>query len=129
MIEKVWWSMPVHGPQKTAFCLAHIKCQCQILASGGGKPLGGAHLVHPAPPSRPSSWCSYGHLALAANNDATVLQQLTAANLARTTSSMALTAANKNLAEALAKVKGGLTPAATLGPEQSTKKAFPGNNC
>ena len=28
---------------KTAFCIAHLKGQCQILASGGGKPLSGMH--------------------------------------------------------------------------------------
>jgi hypothetical protein len=33
---------------KTAFCLAHLKCQRQILASEGGEPLCGAHGVLPA---------------------------------------------------------------------------------
>jgi hypothetical protein len=32
---------------KTAFQLVHLKRQCQILASGGGEPLGGAHGVLP----------------------------------------------------------------------------------
>jgi hypothetical protein len=42
------------------------------------------------------------NLALATANDTTVLQQLTAANLALTTSNALLTAANKKLLEALA---------------------------
>ena len=32
---------------KTAFRLAHLKRQSQILATKGGKPLGGAHAVIP----------------------------------------------------------------------------------
>jgi hypothetical protein len=37
---------------KVAFCLAHLKRQHQLQASGGGKPLGGAHTVIPnAPPT------------------------------------------------------------------------------
>ncbi len=32
---------------KVAFCLAHLKCQHQIQASGGGEPLSGAHAVIP----------------------------------------------------------------------------------
>ncbi len=32
---------------KVAFCLAHLKHQCQLQALGGGKPLGGAHAVIP----------------------------------------------------------------------------------
>jgi hypothetical protein len=33
---------------KVAFCLAHLKRQCQLQASGGG-PVGNAHAVIPAP--------------------------------------------------------------------------------
>ncbi len=36
---------------KAAFCLAHLKCQRQLQALGGGKPLGRAHIVTPAPAS------------------------------------------------------------------------------
>jgi hypothetical protein len=54
------------------------------------------------------------NLALAALNDTTILQQLTAANLALTASVTLLTAANKKLADALAQSKGGATPAAAL---------------
>ncbi len=32
---------------KVAFYLAHLKCQRQLQASGGGEPLGGAHAVIP----------------------------------------------------------------------------------
>jgi hypothetical protein len=32
---------------KVAFCLAHLKCQCQLQVSGGGGPLGSAHAVIP----------------------------------------------------------------------------------
>jgi hypothetical protein len=45
------------------------------------------------------------NLALAASNDTTVLQQLTAANLALTASVTLLTAANKNLVDTLARNK------------------------
>jgi hypothetical protein len=87
---------------KVAFCLAHLKRQCQLQASGGGEPLGGAHSVLPAPAaSIDRLGTALDNLALAAANDTTVLQQLTSANLALTTSNATLTAANKKLSEAL----------------------------
>jgi hypothetical protein len=101
---------------KTAFRLAHVKRQRQILASGGGEPLGGAHGVLPA------SLLAIGHLesaldnlALATLNDTAVLQQLTVANLALTSTVSMLTATNKKLVDA-ATCRGGnpaATPAAT----------------
>ncbi len=72
------------------------------------------------------------NLALAAANDMTVLQQLTAANLALTALVTMLTAANKKLAEALAKAKRGPAPAvmpSTPGAARSTNSPFPGNYC
>jgi hypothetical protein len=60
---------------KVAFCLAHLKRQCQLHASGGGKPLSGAHAVIPA--AAPIINCigaALDNLALAASNDTTVLQ-------------------------------------------------------
>jgi hypothetical protein len=71
-------------------------------------------------------------LALAAANDTTVLQQLTAPNLALSTLVTMLTVANKKLAEVLAKVKLTSPPVAMPGtprPVQSTNMPFPGNYC
>ena len=69
---------------KIAFCLAHIKRQCQLQASGG-EPLGGVGSVLPAmAPSIDRLEPALDNLALAATNDTAVLQQLTAANLALT---------------------------------------------
>jgi hypothetical protein len=70
------------------------------------------------------------NLALAAANDTTVLQQLTASNLALTTSSATLTVANKKLSEALAKAKVLCPPATTPGARQiwgtaSYQQTFP----
>jgi hypothetical protein len=62
---------------KVAFRLAHLKRQRQLQASGGGKPLGGAHSVLPAPPvSIDRLGAALDNIALAAANDTTVLQQL-----------------------------------------------------
>ena len=109
---------------KTAFRLAHLKRQRQILASGGGEPLGGAHGVTPSglPPTMDRLESALDNLALAATNDRTVLEQLTAANLALTTTVATLTATNKKLAD---KAKSG-TPGA---PAKSTRNPYPGNYC
>ncbi len=70
---------------KTAFCLAHVKRQQQILALGGGEPLGGAHSVIPAAaPAIGRLKTALDNLALAAMNNTAVLRQLIAANLALT---------------------------------------------
>jgi hypothetical protein len=71
------------------------------------------------------------NLALAASNDITVLQQLRAANLLLTALVTSLMAANKKLADALAKNKGIalLTVAPTTGRRCLTDKHFPGNYC
>ena len=96
---------------KTAFRLVHLKRQHQILASGGGEPLGGAHGVLPAAaPAIGRLETALDNLALAATNDTAVLHQLTSANLALTATIATLTAANKKLADAVARGKG--TPAA-----------------
>jgi hypothetical protein len=88
---------------KVAFRLAHLKRQHQLQALGGGKPLGGVHAVIPtAGPTIEHISKALENLALAASNDTTVLQQLTAANLALTASVTLLTAANKKLADVLA---------------------------
>jgi hypothetical protein len=58
---------------KTAFRLAHLKRQRQILASGGGKPLGGAHGVLPAAaPEISRLESALNNLALVATNDTAV---------------------------------------------------------
>jgi hypothetical protein len=93
---------------KIAFCLAHIKRQCQILASGGGEPLGQAHSVLPeAAPTTGWLKMALDNLALAATNDMAILQQLTAANLALRTTVTTLTATIKKLVDASARAKGG----------------------
>jgi hypothetical protein len=91
---------------KVAFRLAHLKHQRQLQALGGGKPLGGAHTGIPtAAPTIDCIGVALKNLALAALNDTTVLQQLTAANLALTASVTFLTAANKKLVDLLAQKK------------------------
>jgi hypothetical protein len=86
-----------------AFRLAHLKRQCQLQALGGGEPLGGAHVVIPtAAPTIDCIGKALENLVLAALNDTTVLQQLTAANLALTALVTLLMAANKKLVDALA---------------------------
>jgi hypothetical protein len=117
---------------KVAFRLAHLKRQCQLQASGGGEPLGGAHAVIPTATSTIDRiGVALKNLALAALNDTTVLQQLTAANLLLTALVTLLTAANKKLADALAQNKGGALPAAapTKGRGRLTNKPFLGNYC
>ncbi len=87
---------------KVAFPLAHLKRQRQLQATGGGKPLGGAHMVIPtAAPTMDWIGKALENLALVASNDTTILQQLTDANLALTVLVTLLTAANKKLADAL----------------------------
>jgi hypothetical protein len=110
---------------KTAFRLAHLKRQRQILASGGGEPLGGAHGVMPAglPPTMDRLESALDNLALAATNNRTVLEQLTAANLALTSTVATLTATNKKLAKGKAK---SVTPGTTRSP---SKPPHPGNYC
>ncbi len=97
---------------KVALCLAHLKCQCHLQASGGSKPLDGIHAMIPtAVPTMDRIGKALKNLALAASNNTTVLQQLTAANLAITALVTSLTAANKKFADALACTKGGAAPA------------------
>jgi hypothetical protein len=85
---------------KTAFRLAHLKRQRQILASKGGEPLGVAHAAIPVTGKMEAA---LDNLALAATSDKATVQQLTAANLALTTTVATLTATNKKLVDAAAK--------------------------
>ena len=123
---------------KVAFRITHIQRQRQLQAmGGGGKPLGGAHAVLPAPGDTINHLGAALHnLALAALNDTTVLQQLTAANLTLTTTNTSLTTANKKLSEALASLKGAPPLARTPGPPckpnaphvtGTNNATFPGN--
>jgi hypothetical protein len=97
---------------KVAFCLAHLKRQCQLQALGGGEPLGGVHaVISTAAPTIDHIGAALKNLVIAALNDTTFLHQLRAANLALTASVTLLTAANKKLADALARNKGGAVPA------------------
>jgi hypothetical protein len=118
---------------KVAFHLAHLKRQRQLQASGVGGPLGSAHTVTPAPAATIDRFgTALTNLALAAANDTTFLQQLMASNLALSSLVTTLTAANKQLAEALAKAKPTSLPVAMLGtsrPVRSTNTPFPGNYC
>jgi hypothetical protein len=83
---------------KVTFCLAHLKCQCQLQASGVGCPLGSTHAVTPAPAATIDRLrTALNNLALAAANNTTVLQQLRVSNLALSSSVTTLTAANKKL--------------------------------
>ncbi len=80
------------------FRQAHIRRQRQLQASGGGEPLGRAHAVLPAPAGTINRLgTAFDNLALAAANDTTVLQQLTAANSTLTALNAFLTAANRKL--------------------------------
>jgi hypothetical protein len=123
---------------KVAFCLAHLKRQCQLQALGDGQPLGGAHTVIPtAAPTIDRVGEALENLALAALNDTTVLQQLMVASMALTTLVALLTVANKKLADALACNKGGTAPAIPAIPVVapapakacSVTRSFPGNYC
>ncbi len=117
---------------KTAFFLAHLKHQRQILASGGGKSLGGAHSVTPdLPPAMDHLGLALDNLALAATNNTAVLQQLMATNLALTSTIATLTATNKKLVDTAAKTpsRRSTTPTASSKNSRSTKNPFPGNFC
>ncbi len=118
---------------KVAFRLAHLKCQRQLQASGVGGPLGSAHTLTPAPAATIDRLgTALDNLALTAAKDTTVLQQLTASNLALLSLVTTLITANKKLAEALAKVKPMSPPAAMPGapkPLRPTNMPFPGNYC
>jgi hypothetical protein len=93
-----WEGLPALGctwaAWKTSFCSAHLKRQRQILASGGGELLGGAHGVLPTDPPATINRLEVAldNLALTATNNAAVLQQLTATNLVLTNLVAALTA-------------------------------------
>jgi hypothetical protein len=123
---------------KVAFRLAHLKHQRQLQALGGGKPHGGAHAMIPtfAPTIDPISKV-LENLALAALNDTTVLQQLTAAKLVLTALVASLTAANKKLADTLVRNKGIVAPATMATPAVApappkaclATRFFPGNYC
>jgi hypothetical protein len=123
---------------KVAFCLAHFKRQHQLLALGGGESLGDAHAVIPTvAPTIDRIGKALKNLALADSNNTTVLQQLTAANLVLTASVTSLTAANKKLANGLARTKGStalatpVTPAVAPAPPKAhlETRPFPGNYC
>jgi hypothetical protein len=118
---------------KVAFRLAHLKRQCQLQTSGVGGPLGSAHAVTPAPAATIDRLgTALDNLTLAAAKNTTVLQQLTASNLALSSLVTALTATNKKLAEVFAKAKPTNPLAAMPGtprPVWSTNTPFPGNYC
>ena len=114
---------------KVAFCLAHLKRQRQLQATGVGELLCGANsVITPLAATIDQIGKALDNLALAAPNDTTILQQLTASNLALTTANAALTAANKKLLEALAKKTPATMPSTPATPQPSNKP-FPGNYC
>jgi hypothetical protein len=125
-----------------AFCLVHVKRQQQILASGGGEPLGGAHgVILASAPVIGHLETALDNLALVATNDTAVLQQLIAANLALTATITLLTATNKKLFDAATHWGGtpaatpgwgwtqAATPAATPAGIHATRKPCPRNYC
>jgi hypothetical protein len=117
---------------KVAFRLAHLKRQSQLQASGGGEPLGGAHAVIPtAAPTINHINAALKNLALAASNDTTVLQQLTAANLLLMALVTLFTTANKKLADTLARNKGVALPAVAPSTRRGRlmNKPFPEKYC
>jgi len=67
------------------------------------------------------------NLALAATSDKATVQQLTAANLALTTTIATLTATNKKLVDAAGKKKPGAAGGAARTPDPA--KPFPGGYC
>ena len=132
-----WEGLPALGRTwsawKTSFCSAHLKRQRQILASRGGELLGGAHGVLPTDPLATIDRLevALNNLAIAATNNAAVLQQLTAANLALTNTVAALTTMNKKLVEAAA-TRVPATPPGTTGRQPGSgapNKPFKGNYC
>jgi hypothetical protein len=83
-----------------AFRLAHLKRLRQILASGGGEPLGRAQGILPEmAPTFGRLKMALNNLALVATKDTAILQQLAAANLALTATVTKLTATNKKLVD------------------------------
>jgi hypothetical protein len=118
---------------KVAFHLAHLKLQCQLQASGVGGTLGSTPAVTLDPAvTTDQLGTAFNNLALIAANNTTVLQQLTVSNLALSSLVTTLTAANKKLADALAKSKSTSPPAAMPGapkPVRSTNTPVPGNYC
>ena len=122
---------------KTSFRSAHLKHQRQILASGGGEPLGGAHGVLPVDTLAALDCLetTLDNLALVATNNTVVLQQLTAASLALTNFAAVLTATNKKLVDAAATAAScqqvaGTPPGMGRPPGSGApKKTFPGSYC
>jgi hypothetical protein len=95
-VSRMWQACGV------AFRLAHLKRQRQLQALGGGKPFGNGHaVISTAAPTIDYIGKALENLVFAASNDTTILQQLTAANLALTASVTLLMAANKKLTDAL----------------------------
>jgi hypothetical protein len=100
-------------------------CPPQVLTSdfgirGGGEPLGVAHGVLPArAPAIGQLECALDNLALLATNNSAVLQHLTAANLALTTTTTAFTATSKTLVDLAAKAWEVANPTATAGGRHS----------
>ena len=131
-----WVGLPALGRTwaawKTSFHSTYLKRQCQILALGGGEPLGGVHGVLPTDPpvTLDHLEIALDNLALAATNDTTLLQQLTAANFALTNSVAALFATNKKLVDAAAN-RVPATPPGTgrLPGSGAPNKPFRGNYC
>ncbi len=106
----------------------------------GGEPLGGAHGVLPASvPAIGRLESALDNLALAALNNMAILQQLTVANLALTSSVATLTATNKKLVEAVTRRGGNpaatpatnpaATPAGGGRPPKIRQPPHPGNYC
>ncbi len=104
-----------------------LSCPPQTTVSdfgiGGGEPLKGAHgVLLVAAPAIGWLESALNNLALAATNNSAVLQQLTAANFALTTTVMALTATNKMLVDSVAKAWAAASLRAMAGGKCLTRK-------
>jgi hypothetical protein len=73
--------------------------------------------------------CALDNLAPTATNNSAVLQQLTVANLALTTTVTALMATNKTLVDLVAKARAAANPMATTGSWWSSSRPWPKNYC
>ncbi len=115
---------------KQSFRLAHLKHQHQILALGGGEPLRWAHGVLPVGvPATGWLGCALDNLALAAMNNYVMLQQLTVANLALTTTVTAFTATNKTMMDSAVQARAAANATGMLGGRCLTGKHWPGSYC
>jgi hypothetical protein len=133
MIKRASWPLTPRGePGRLPSIWLALNTSANFKHLGWGT-MGSAHAVTPAPAATIDRLGTVlDNLALTVAKDTTFLMQLMASNLAFSSLVTTLTAANKKLAEVLAKAKPTSSLAATLvapRPVQSTNTHFPGNYC